>query len=269
MNRKRLLLIALLVALALSVGYAYRTMPRQDRVEASRVEAHQQKPAPQTKDQPGAAKGQRLQFELLGEEAAPFPGAERDIFNFQEKKMVAAKPSRPVEQPEAAPPPLPPSPPASRQIMQKDLSEFRFLGFLEIADRQMVFLSSGDEIYVVRQGERFGRDQEFEVKDISENILMVQRRGQMDMERIFLIEKDSPDASISAPARITPPPIPAMGETELPQGMSAPARRGTSIAPDQNGMLPEVMDKVDSNPFQEQEPSIGMENPEGEVNGTN
>lgn len=266
MNRKRLLLIALLVALALSFGYAYRTMPRQNRVETSRAEAHQQKPAPGAKDQPGEAKGQRLQFELLGEEPAPFPGAERDIFNFQEKKMVVAKPPKPAEQPEAAPPP---PPPASRQIMQKELSEFRFLGFLEIADRQMVFLSSGDEIYVVRQGDRFGRDKEFEVKDISENILMVQRRGQMDMERISLIEKDSLDTSISAPARITPLPMPAMQETELPQGMPAPARRGTSIGPDQNGMLPEVMDKVDSNPFQGQEPSIGMENPEGEVNGTN
>lgn len=266
MNRKRLLLIALLVALALSVGYAYRTMPRQTRVETSRAEAHQQTPAPRVKDQLGDARVQRLQFELLGEEPAPFPGAERDIFNFREKKVIVAQPPKPAAQPKAAPPP---PPPVSRQVMQKELSKFKFLGFLEIADRQMVFLSSADEIYVVRQGERFGRDKEFEVKDISENILTVQRRGQMDMERIFLIEKDSLDASISAPARITPQPMPAMQETELPQGMSAPARRGTSISPDQNSMPQEAMDKADSNAFQEQEPPIGMENPEGEVNGTN
>lgn len=269
MNRKRLLLVVLLGILALSVGYAYWATPRQQRIDGSRPEARRALTGKGKAQETPETGMLRVRYDLLGEEPAPFPGAERDIFNFRQKP-VASIPSPPksAPQPAAVPPPPPPVP---REMVQKSLSKFSFLGFLDIAGRKIVFLSSADEIYVVRQGDRFGRNLEFEAEDISGNILTVRRRGQKDTEKVFLVEKERLETSVSAPARMPPLPAPpVMDQMDASQGMSAPARRGRVPAvPGPNGTTQEMAGETSTEEFQDQEAPIDMENPEGDVNGAN
>ncbi|NJC88754.1 MAG: hypothetical protein FIB02_09575, partial [Desulfuromonas sp.] len=82
MNRKRLLLAALVGLLLLSLAYAFWAMPRQEkappRAEASRPAA--KKPAAGKKEPPLA---DRLHLGLLAQLPQPFPGAGRDIFRFR------------------------------------------------------------------------------------------------------------------------------------------------------------------------------------------
>ncbi|TLM66056.1 MAG: hypothetical protein FDZ69_07715 [Deltaproteobacteria bacterium] len=81
MNRKRLILAALVGLLILSLIYAFWTAPRQEkappRVESQRPAA--KKPAAGKKALPAA---ERLHLGLLSQAPQPFPGASRDIFRF-------------------------------------------------------------------------------------------------------------------------------------------------------------------------------------------
>lgn len=268
MNRKHLILIILLAGLVLSLGYAWWAMPRQQRIAEGGTNGTASTETGQ------ARKAQdnlpHIRFELLGDEPAPFPGAARDIFSFYVKPVETA-PAPP------APPPPPPRPtvsapePPPRPVVQKPLPSFNFLGFLEIDQEKIVFLSSGEEIYLVREGDRFGRQEEFEAADISGNVLTVNQSGRASPVKVYLVEKEKPDASVSAPARLSPlPPVPAVEPTDNSQGMSAPARRsrsgGVSSPSDRVRFEADIMDN--QNGSEPPEPSVDTGNPEGEMNGT-
>ncbi len=269
MSRKHLLLIALLAILALAIGYAFLMTPRQQTIDPGRADIRQQQSV-RGKDQQVSASSARLRLDWLGEEPTPFPGAQRDIFTFREKPAVNAPSTAPAALPSVtSPAPLPPAA-TSSAVVPEPLSSFTFLGFLEIAGDQIVFLSSADEIYLVRQGERFGRDLEFEAKDIADNVLTVARRGRTEIEKVLLVEKEKPDSSVSAPARIAPLPAPVVEESHLPPGVSAPARRGgVSASPGLSGVPRQLPEETNSRDLQNLEPLIDMENPEGEVHGAN
>lgn len=231
MNRKRLLLFFLLVLLALSVGYAFWAAPRQQRIDAVRTATRQQMTALGSGQGLAAADRQQVHFELLGEEPVPFPGASRDIFNFRQNVTAAAQP---VPVPKPAPQPVvasTPPRPIHRAVETKPLAKFTFLGFLEKGDQKVVFLSSQDEIYVVGPGEHFGRNMEFEVIDISENVLTVQQAGQSTQQKVLLVEKKELASSISSPARITPSRNLPMEKIEQPQELTDETNSGGAKNP--------------------------------------
>lgn len=263
MNRKRVLLYILLAVLAISIGYAYWATPRQERVASGRTEDRRQGSDMDNAETTATDQLHRVRFDLLGEEPAPFSGAERDIFNFRQKPVKIATPP---PAPAPMPAPVRPAPPVVPQVSPQPLSKFEFLGFLEKAGKHVVFLSSADEIYVVREGERFGRNMEFEVADIAGNTLTVQRIGQPGTEKISLVEKEKQDSSVSAPARLKPLPMPVVEDAN-----PAPVRRSRRpvSSGSTDGAQEDMSDAANNNTFQNQETPVPGDGQEGDVNGTN
>jgi hypothetical protein len=89
-------------------------------------------------------------------------------------------------------------------VVEKALSRFTFLGFLEKDGEKTVFLSSSGNLFLVKRGESFGIDQEFLVADIDDDLLKVRHAGREGLIEIQLIEQQKLNASVSAPAQIRP-----------------------------------------------------------------
>lgn len=211
MNRKRVILAALLGVLALSLLYAYFATPRQEkappRTESQRARVVA-KVAKDTKDQTLESSHARINFDFLSVELQEFSGAQRDIFHFGKKSSPRPE-SPPVPTASAVvevpvDPAAPIAPVVPFDVVQKSLGEFTFLGFLEKAGEKTVFLSSGGEIFLVKRGETFGVDHEFRVDSIVGNLLKVHHPGRDSLVEIQLIEQQKLNASASSPARLEP-----------------------------------------------------------------
>ncbi len=74
-----------------------------------------------------------------------------------------------------APPPPPPPPPTPEQILRQQLASYKVIGYLEKGGARSVFLSTGNEVYVARTGQRFGPRNEFLVAAISAGEMRVQQ----------------------------------------------------------------------------------------------
>ncbi|MDT8440998.1 MAG: hypothetical protein RQ723_04985 [Desulfuromonadales bacterium] len=215
MNRKRLLLTILLAILALCLLYAYLATPRLQKAPPRDV-ARQSRPV-QAGKATGTTATSRVRLAVLQEEEAEFPGAARDIFRFRPKPAPKPRPVEvtPVEVVEPEPVtivPPEPVPPTPVEEVRVALSRFTFLGFVARGGEHSVFLSSGGELFVVKAGERFGKEQEFLVTAIEEQLLEVRRDGQTQTIQIPLVEQESLRPAVSKPARR--PPI-ALPESEL------------------------------------------------------
>jgi hypothetical protein len=162
MNRQKKLLSLLLVGLALSIGYAYRvanpgsrsTMPgRAAKQKGS--EASSQTPL-------------RLNLALLEHNEAPPAEVNRDIFNF---KVIPPPPPPPPPKIEK---PLPPPPPVVQQAPPTPQVQFNFLGLLDKEGTQVVFLSSGQELFLARPGDRFGSQNQYLLRSISDKQVVIE-----------------------------------------------------------------------------------------------
>ena len=179
MNRQRLVLAGLVAVLAASLLYAFWAMPRQEkappRAVAPKPAASQPtagKPAPAEKSAKQVKPtSDRLLLELLNREAHTFPGAGRDIFRFGGRAPAVVADIEPVV---VEPPPAPPKPPPTpEEILQGSLKDIIFLGFLDKAGKRTVFLTSGEEVYLVKAGERFGKNKELIAREITARQLVV------------------------------------------------------------------------------------------------
>jgi len=151
MNRQKLILSLLLIALALSIGYAFWKSPRQGSVAKRKyVPGAAAGKAP---GKPAAAAGdKRVRLDLLEGGAATFSGFRRNIFKpiFMGEAELAALAARPAAKKIAkAVPPPPPAP----YVPPKDIAKLTFLGFLQKEGRKKVFLSNNSEIFVVKLGD--------------------------------------------------------------------------------------------------------------------
>ncbi len=277
MNRKRLILAALLGILALCLLYAFYATPRQQKAPPRAVV----KAASKVKvtKQPVAESGEgRVHLDLLNSEPEPFPGAERDIFRFKQRRL----PPPPVT---IAPPPVLPEPelvapvvllpPTPIEVMQRALGQFTFLGFLEKSGEKTVFLSSGGELYIVKRGESFGAENEFEVAEIDGNLLKVRQAGQDALVEIPLIEQQKLSATISAPVQSQAKPVqsqvsPATPNTRRPRTF-VPTRRMIRPVPPQELEVKANETNEEDNPAEDQEldsPETG-DDLKGDVDGSN
>ena len=224
MNRKRLLLAALLGLLVLSIAYAFWAMPRQEQAPP-RTAA----PPPATKavapGKAGPAPAGRLHLGLLAQTEQPFPGARRDIFRFRSgwAPPVEIAPPSPPPAVEAPPPPPPPS---AQEILQQRVGRFTFLGFLQKGQVKTVFLSSGGELFLVKAGDSFGRDGDLIAQQITGSELVVGTREGTETVRVKLIEKQALKPGLSLPGGGDS----ALQQKDLPAGLrqggtSFPGRR--------------------------------------------
>jgi len=160
MNRKRLILVVLLILLPLALVWSYRTYPRPQvaatlkYAPGSHVQAERRRP-PATRATTPAKLDNMLRLDLLDREPPVFKGYRRNIFRpalvdelKQMKQRAAAVKSPP---PPVLPPPPPPLPVA--EAPRRELARFTFLGFLKKDSRKTIFLTKDKDILLVRGGD--------------------------------------------------------------------------------------------------------------------
>ena len=202
MNRKRVILGALLGVLAICVVYAYLATPRLEKAppraaDQRKQPANEKSPEVDEKESRG-----RIDFAYLTLEPQEFTGAQRDIFRFGRRPLVKTAPPPPIVQKEAPKPAIMPKV-VPVEVVRKSLSQFTFLGFLEKAGEKTVFLSSGGNLFLAKQGEHFGAGQEFLVEQIDDKLLKVRHAGREGLIEVPLIEKQKLNAAVSAPVSVS------------------------------------------------------------------
>lgn len=189
MNRQKLALALLLLALAGSLVYSFLRAPKQQQVAtlknrpgvAATVVREGKKGAAAPKgDQTG-----RVHLELLDRDQPGFAGFRRNIFTpvFKDEMKPAPlklpPPPPPVKLPPPPPPapmpaqvaPPPPVPPTEEQKDAIELAKFTFLGFLKKNGERTVFLSSNNEIFLAKKGSSVGT--KFQVTDLTDDAITI------------------------------------------------------------------------------------------------
>lgn len=208
MNRQRVILAALLGVLALCLLYAYLAMPRLEKAPPRTTSQRDRVSTRVAEELKSENAQERINFDFLTLEPQEFQGAQRDIFRFG--KRAPAQSELPVEAIEVPVAPvmnvavITDQPSVPFEVVQQSLGNFTFLGFLEKAGEKTVFLSSGGDIFLVKRGEVFGINREFQVDSIDGNLLKVRHSGRDGLVEIPLIEQQKLNAAVSAPARIEP-----------------------------------------------------------------
>lgn len=192
MSRQKWTLVVLLLILLLAAGYGYLTWPRQQRVSpqpAMRPSAT----AVQTRATASERKTTvRLRSDLLERTAQ---GPSRTLRNPFGASLPAAP--KPVE---VKPPPPPPPPPVVVAPVvdplpviptetQVQLARFTFRGYLEKDRVKTIFLSSAEEIFVVKKGDRFGDQGQFLVVDLSATQLKIRQGDEANIIVVPLVEQ--------------------------------------------------------------------------------
>ena len=270
MNRKRVILGSLLGILAVCLAYAYLATPRLEKAPP-RAAGLRTQPASQ-----GFPEGDekethdRIDFAYQTEEPQEFTGSQRDIFRFGQRRPVeTASTTRVVKRAVPEPVVLPEVVPV--EVIKKSLSQFTFLGFLEKAGAKTVFLSSGGNLFLVKQGEHFGVGQEFLVEQIDDKLLKVRHAGREELIEVQLIEKQKLNAAVSAPVSISRD----AGPVRRPMNARALRPRPGAVLPvagqeDQDsGGDQELMEEYNPDAVQDQESPGNEDATEGEVNGKN
>ncbi len=194
MNRKRLILIILLALLGLALGYAWWATPRQEHVAGQPTLVERPRVANNT-GRPAGGEGEagHVRLDLLTLDDAGFPGSKRNIFGSIQPPPPPPRPA-PAALPVAAaassvPPVAVALPPSAADVAQRELARFTFLGFLEKGGEQTVFLSGNNELFLVRKGSRFGRNQEFIVAGLTPEKLILRQVDDPREIVITLVEK--------------------------------------------------------------------------------
>jgi len=192
MNRQRLILFILLIALALSVTWSFFAMPRPkvapSRTDAPGLRSTSAKGAPSgTSPAPALPSDTRiLRLDLLSREQDAFKGYRRDPFRpifVDELKLMQ---SRAAALKLVKPPPLPPPPPpqpvkivpslsAAEQQAQRnrqELGKFVFKGFLSKDNQKTIFLIKDNTILLVKKGDVF--EKRYKAASITDQALTIQ-----------------------------------------------------------------------------------------------
>lgn len=270
MNRKRIILAALLGVLVVCMFYAYLATPRLEKAPPRTSKPKARTATRTDAPKPGGDEG-RVDFGFLTAEPQKYSRAERDIFNYGGRHIEVTK-APPVVPKPVVPEPVVTAPvpvetvPVS--VVNKSLSRFTFLGFLEKAGEKTVFLSSSGNLFLVKSGERFGAENEFLVVEIKGNILKVSHAGLADLIEVPLIEQQKLTASVSAPAHIAPR---AAADNQPRPRTFAPNKRMPRQDLETNGENPPPEMNQEDNPDGGQETATPENGDalEGEVNGTN
>jgi hypothetical protein len=191
MNRQKLLLSALLVVLALSIGYSFWKMPRQKTVSRLTYTSGSIAKSRMATSQPSHP-DMRVRLDLLDREPESFSGFKRNIFGpiGQEKPVTSKQPMMKTRQ--VAPPPLPPPAPEISPV-QRDMAQLTFLGFLKKDNKKTIFLTGNNEIFLVKKGETImGR---YQVANITDEALTIRSSVDGTETVIPLIENRPLNAS--------------------------------------------------------------------------
>jgi len=270
MNRKRVILGALLGVLAVCLVYAYLATPRLEKAPPRAADKRKQPVNEKSPEVDEKESRGRIDFAYLTSEQHEFTGAQRDIFRFGQRRPVRTAPAPRVVQKEVPKPVVMPEV-VPVEVVQKSLSQFTFLGFLEKGGEKTVFLSSGGNLFLVKQGERFGARQEFLVDQIDNKLLKVRHAGREGLIEIELIEKQKLNAAVSAPVSISrdtgPVRRPVNARTLRPRPRAVRPVAGQEDQAFQGDQV--LVEEYNPDAVQEQENPGNEDATEGEVNGKN
>lgn len=188
MNRQKKALLSLFALLLLAVGYSYWMMPEQQHQSPQPNEAGSESVKSSQKRLSLVGKN-ALRIDLLEKEATPYKGDKRDIFNFaviSKKPAVKSKPKPPVAKPQVKPRPTPVVTPVVRQ----QLALFTLNGFLIKGELLIVFLSRGEETFLVKEGDQFGDNKQFNALSITREKMIINQVNDSRAIEIQLIEKE-------------------------------------------------------------------------------
>lgn len=181
MNRKKLLLLVLLVAFAGTSVISYIRMPRQQTTATLKYKSGTAAAprAAQPAKGPQGADDSRLHLELLDQQAGRFGGYKRNLFKpifFEEQKVLPMPPPPPQPRPLPVQPVKPatgtaPPPAAEPTPVQRDMANFTFLGFLKKGNSKTIFLSSNKEIFLARKGDKLAG--KYEVANVTDEVLVI------------------------------------------------------------------------------------------------
>jgi hypothetical protein len=273
MNRKHMILAALLGVLALCMLYAYLATPRLEKAPPKSASKRTRSAVAKAPDKLQSKVSQdHIDFTFLKAEEQEFPGATRDVFRFVQRRpqptaVVIKEPV--IKEPEIQEPPpvVIEEPMVPIEVVQQALAQFTFLGFLDKGGEKTVFLSSEGSLFLAKRGERFGLDLEFTVEDISGDLLLVRPEGRDFLIDIPLIEQQKLQASVSAPAHL--PPVKTVSQPK--SRIFNPKRRMLRPAAPQGSEedFPGTIEENDPEGGQEVESPFKRDALEGEVNGSN
>jgi hypothetical protein len=184
MNRKKLVLCLLVLALIGSVAYSILRAPKQQQTAALKYRPGAAALAPRKGAAPARSGSDqaRLNVELLDRDLPRFSGYRRNIFSpifRDEVKLPPFKPLPPPPQPvlplppppQVAQAPPPPAAPTEDQVAASDLGKITFLGFLNKNGDKTVFLSSNDEIFLAKKGSNLGT--KYQVTDLTDEAITI------------------------------------------------------------------------------------------------
>jgi hypothetical protein len=100
--------------------------------------------------------------------------------------------------------------------MQQALLSYRVLGFLDKGGVRSIFMSSGSDVLVLKQGENFGERNRFVVAEITATELVVSSRDRSVTVRLPLGEVDSREPAVMSPVNVSRPEIDAEPVPDAP-----------------------------------------------------
>jgi hypothetical protein len=205
MNRQKKILLFLFGLFVLALCYSYWMMPVQQRVS---LEVQSGSAARVQRDTALPQKN-RLRIDLLDKEPTRYKGASRDIFNFAVTRTKPVK--KPLPKPAVTPAPtkpVQPKPtPVLNQVVRQQLARFTFLGSLIKDEVITIFLSRGEDLFLVQEGDRFGDANQFTALTISPDKLSISQAGDSRTIDIVLIEKEPLIPSMQQVKSVNMPPV--------------------------------------------------------------
>ena len=172
MNRQKLVLSVLLALLAISLVYSFWRTPRQKTVSKLTYAPGVAALKPVTSSQK-VFDDKKVHLDLLNRPTVQFSGFRKNIFQplFQEKRIVHARPITRTAKPSSLPVPSQAIPLPQPSPVQRDMAQFTFLGFLKKDNRKTIFLTSNNEIFLVKKGDRIAG--KYEVVNINDDMIAI------------------------------------------------------------------------------------------------
>ncbi len=172
MNKQKILLGLLLVGLVMALFNAFRGDPGPEPRRPSETAERGQRGTEKSRAPKGELDKYLVHLDLLDRGVEAFREPKRDLFQLSIKKPAPPpkqapfqRPAPVVPRPVALPPAVPAPPPVRLSV----------LGYLQTEKDSKVFLSSGNNLFVVKKGTRFGSNQEFFVEDLTAEAVVVRQ----------------------------------------------------------------------------------------------
>lgn len=194
MTRSRRLMVIAVIIFILSLVYAWLETPRLEKappLSDKKVVGAENKSTEEVA-RPYAG---RLRVDLLTHETGEYSGIKRDLFTGKVAASAPPPPPPPPSEPEVvatpAPEPVPDEVSAApvAEVVRTQLAQFTFLGYLKKKFQQSVFLTAAGEIFIVKQGDRFGDQSRFEVQTIAVDKMIISDHVSGSFISVSLVEQ--------------------------------------------------------------------------------